>query len=89
MTNNRLIICFSAVAQSNGIWLLPTVFVALVKICFHRLMDFYFNSSHVFTSLAARYTTFPTHFYLIKHLFQGYILALENLLMNNTLNIDS
>jgi len=43
-------------------------------------MDFYFSSSHIFTSLAARYNTFPTHFHLIKHLFQGYILALENLL---------
>lgn len=71
------------------------VFVALVnKTSFQRLylklMDFSFRSSHVLSiSLAARCNTFPTHFHLIKHLFQGYIVALENLLTNDTLNIDS
>lgn len=77
-------------AQSNGTPLLPTVFVALVnKTSFQRLylklMDFSFRSSHVLTSLAALCNTFPTHF----HLFQGYIVALENLLTDDTLNIDS
>ncbi len=81
-------------AQSNGARLLPMVFVALVnKTSFQRLhlklMDFSFHSSHVLTSLAARCNTFPTHFHLIKHLFQGYIVALENLLTNDALNIDS